>query len=74
MSLISFNTSWGIIQFQKNIPKESKCIGTFLWINNETQCVPLLFLSSKFMKYASTFILGKLLLETTLLNLGSYLK
>ena len=34
-----------------------------LLINNETHCVPLLFLSSKFMTYAPCLILGKSFLE-----------
>ena len=41
----------------------------FLSINNETQCVPLLFLLSRFITYAPSFILGKLFLEKTSLNL-----
>ena len=45
-----------------------------LSINNETQCVPLLCLSSTFMTYILSFILDKLSFEKTPLNLGSYLK
>ena len=37
----------------------------FLSINNEPQCVLLLCLSSKFITYAPSFILGKLYLEET---------
>ena len=67
LSLILFNTSRKIY----SIPKESKYTAKFLSINNETQCVPLLFLSLRFMTYAPSFILGKLFLENTLLSLGS---
>ena len=67
LSLILFNTSWGTY----SIPKESKYTVVFLLINNETQCVSLLFLLSKFMTYVPSFILGKLSLEKTPLNLGS---
>ena len=67
LSLILFNTSWGIY----SIPKESKYAAVFLSINNETQCVPLLCLSSRFMTYAPSFNLGKSSLEKTPLNLGS---
>ena len=48
-----------------------KYTAAFLSINNETQCVSLLFLSSRFMTYAPSFILGKTFLEKTPLNLGS---
>ena len=68
--MILFNNSRGIY----SIPKESKYTVTFLSINNETQCVLLLFLSLRFMTHASSFILGKLFLEKTSLNLDSYLK
>ena len=57
--LILFNTSSRIY----SIPKESKYTAKFLSINNETQCFPLLFLSSKFNTYAPSFILDKLFLE-----------
>ena len=60
--LVLFNTSRGIY----SIPEESKYA-----TNNETQCVPLLFLSSRFIIYASSFILGKLFLGKTILNLDS---
>ena len=66
LSLILVNTSRGIY----SIPKESKYIARFLSINNETQCVPLLYLSLRFMTFAPSFILGKLFLEKTPLNLG----
>ena len=66
LSLILVNTSRGIY----SIPKESKYIASFLSINNETQCVPLLYLSSRFMTFAPSFVLGKLFLEKTPLNLG----
>ena len=62
-----FNTSRGIY----SIPKESKYTAVFLLINNETQCVPLIFLTLSFMSYAPSFILGKFFLEKTPLNLGS---
>ena len=45
-----------------------------LSINNGTQCVPLLFLLSRFITYAQSFILGKLFLEKTTLSLGSQFK
>ena len=67
LSLILFNTSWGIY----SIPKESKYTAKFLSINNEIQCAPLLFLSSGFMTYVPSFILGKLFLKKMPLNLGS---
>ena len=53
---------------------ESKYTVVFFSINNETQCVLLLCLSSRFMTYALPFILGKLSLEKTPLNLGLQLK
>ena len=67
LSLILFNTSGGIY----SISKESKYTAVFLLINNETQCVTLLFLSLRLMIYAPSFILGKLFLEKKPLNLGS---
>ena len=57
-----------------SIPKESKFTHVFLSINNETQCVPLLFLASRFMTYALSFTLTKLFFEKTPLNKGSQLK
>ena len=54
-----------------SIPEESKYTAKFLSISNETQCVPLLFLSSRFIVNAPSFVLGKLFLEKTPLNLGS---
>ena len=45
LSLILFNTSRGIYY----IPKELKYTAIFLSINNETQCVSLLLLSSRLM-------------------------
>ena len=69
LSLILFNTPWGIY----SIPKESKYTAVFLSINNGT-CIPLLFVSSRFMTYAPYFILGNLFLEKMPLNLGSQLK
>ena len=70
ISLILLNTSWGIF----SIPKDSKFTPILLSINNETQYVPLLCLSSRFMTYIPSFILGKLYLEKTTLNLGLQLK
>ena len=64
---LSLNTSSRIY----SVLKESKYTVVFLSVNNETQCVPLLFSPSRFMTYAPTFILGKLFLEITPLNLGS---
>ena len=43
----------------------------FLSMNNEAQCIPLLSLSSRFIKYTSSFILGKFFIEKTSLSLGS---
>ena len=40
-----------------------KVYNYILMVNNETQCVPLLFLSSRFMTCTPSFILGKLFLE-----------
>ena len=58
------------IQFQKNT-------AVLMSKNNETQCALLsfissiyFFLSSRHTTYAPTFILGKLFLEKTPLNLG----
>ena len=64
LSLTLFNTSWRIY----SIPKKSKYTAKLLSINNETQRVPLLFLSSR------SFVLGKLFLKKVPLNLGPYLK
>ena len=66
LSLILFNTSWQIY----SIIKESKYATKFLSIKNENQSVPSFYLSSIFITYASSFILGKLLIEKTSLNLG----
>ena len=60
-----FNTPCAIY----SMSKESKQTAIFLSINNETQCVTLLCLSSGFMTYSPSFILGKLFLEKTPLNL-----
>ena len=59
LSLILFNTSSGIYF----IPKESNYTSLFLLINNETQCIHLLFLSSKSIAYASALIISKVFLE-----------
>ena len=55
LSLILFNISFGIY----SIPKESKYAAVFLLINNETQCVPLLCLSLRFVTYILISILLK---------------
>ena len=67
LSLILLNTSWGIYSVQE----ESKNEAVFLSINNETQYLPFVFLSSRFMTYVPSFIIVKLFLEKTPLNLGS---
>ena len=59
LSFTLFDTSWGVY----SISKESKYTAVFLSINNESQCVPLLFLLSKFMTYAPSFVQGKFFLE-----------
>ena len=51
--------------------EESKNEAVFLSINNETQYLPFVFLSSRFMTYVPSFIIVKLFLEKTPLNLGS---
>ena len=66
LSLILFNTCGGTY----SIPKESKYTVAILSINNEVQCVQLLLLSSRLVTYAPSFVLGKLFLEKTPLNLG----
>ena len=70
LCLILLNNSWRIY----SIPKESKYTAVFLSINNKTQCVPLLCLLLRFMTYVPFFILGKLSIEKTPLNLCSQLK
>ena len=67
LSLILLNTSWGIYSVQE----ESKNEVVFLSINNETQYLPFVFLSSRFMTYVLSFIIVKLFLEKKPLNLGS---
>ena len=67
LSLILFNTSCGMYSILKRL----KYTTVFLSINNETQCVPLLCLSSEFMTYLLPFNLGILSLEKTPLQLGS---
>ena len=54
-----FNTSWGLY----SAPKKFQYTTAFLSINNESQRVLLLCLSSRFMTYAPTFIVGILSLE-----------
>ena len=67
LSLILLNTSHEIY----SIPGKSKCTAVFLSKKNETQCVVLFCLLSRFMTYAPFFIPGKLSLEKIPLNLGS---
>ena len=67
LSLILCNTCRGTY----SIPKESKYTVAILSISNEAKCVRLLLLSSRFVTYAPSFILGKLFLEKMPLNLGS---
>ena len=67
LSLILFNTSCGMY----SILKKLKYTAVFLSINNETQCVPLLCLSSEFIAYLLPFNLGILSLEKTPLQRGS---
>ena len=69
-SLILLNTSCRVYL----IPKNSKYTTVLLSIDNETQCVPLLCMLSRFMAFAPSFILGNVSLEKTLLNLSSQLK
>ena len=67
LSLILFRTSLVIY----SITKYSTYTLSFLSITNETQYVSLLCLSTAFMTYAPSFILGKLSFEKSRLNLGS---
>ena len=60
---------WNIINPKKI--KECSCIFVK---NTKAQCFPYLCLSSRYMTYALSFILGKLSLAKTPLNLGSKLK
>ena len=60
-----------IIDSLSCILKESWYIAKFLLIDNENQCVPLLFSSSRLMTNAPSFIPGELFLEKAPLNLGS---
>ena len=66
LTLTWLNTYGGIYL----ISKESKYTVEFSSINNETQCVRLFCWSSRFMIKDSCFIIGKLPLEKTSLNLG----
>ena len=59
LSLILFDTFYRIY----SIPKKAKQTAVFQSISNETQCVSLLCLSSGFMTYALSFILGKQTLQ-----------
>ena len=67
LPLILFNTSSGIYSISRELKYTAVCLS----INNETQCVPLLCLSSRFITCTPSFILGKLALEKAPLNLGS---
>ena len=70
LSLILFNNFRGI--YSKYIHNTySKYAAKFLSINDETQWVPLLFVLSRFITFAPSFILGKQFLEKMSLNLGS---
>ena len=68
-----FDFVWYFFRNIFNSKRIKKKTPVYLSINNETQWVPLLCLSSRFMNYASSFILRKLSLEKTQLNLGSWL-
>ena len=59
LSLILLNTSCGIY----SISKESEYTAVCLSVNNETQCVCLPCLSSRFITYSPYFILGNLSFE-----------
>ena len=61
LSLILHNASDGIC----SISKESRHAAVLLSIKNETQCVPLLCLSRRFITYAPSFILSKLFIDKT---------
>ena len=67
LSLVLFNTSSELYSILK---EWSKYTAVFLSINNETQCIPLLFSSVKFMTYAPSFILSKLSFEKMPINVG----
>ena len=67
LSLVLLNTSSVIY----SILKESKYTADFLSINNETQCIPLLCLSSRLTTYTPSFTLVKLCFDKAQLNLGS---
>ena len=60
-----------LISYPTHPTKESKYTAVYLSIKNETQRVSLLCLSPRFITYALPFILGKLSLEKTPLNLNS---
>ena len=67
LSLILLNTSCEIY----SIPRESKYTVIFISVSNEIQCVPLRCLSSRFMTYNTSSILGKLSFEKAPLNQDS---
>ena len=69
-SLILFSMSWRIY----SVPKEPKYAAIFQSINNENQNIRLLCLSSRFMTYVLSFILGKWSPQKTPLKLGSSFK
>ena len=66
LSSTFFNTSYGTY----SIPKKSTYTEVFLSINDEKEYVTLLCLSSRSMTYTPSFILGKLSLEKTPLNVA----
>ena len=67
INLLSLNVFYNIY----SIPKELKYTVVFPSKNNETQCIPLLCLSSIFTAYTQSFILHKSVIEKALLKLGS---
>ena len=68
-SFMHFLISLGIC----STPKLSKQVRLFLLQNNAVQCVPTSVYSPRFIMYAPSFIfLGKLFLQKTPLNLGSF--
>ena len=67
LSLTLINNSWAIY----SILEWSNYSSVFLSVNNENQCVSLLSLSSKFVTYGPSFILGRLVLEKATIELAS---
>ena len=54
-------------------PKLSKYVTFLAFANNAVQLVPIDAYSSRFLMYAPSFILDKLFLEKTPLNVGLFL-